>query len=364
MRNNHAKKSTSGQEAFYDSLRDNSDDSSFLGWMERFYRVNELTTSSLSQYTKPTNIMSRLYIEQSIVNDEVIPPLISMLHQSYVGYVFSAVQLNQLVDGTRTVRDILQLISTEEYVDSVELIKSEFGKTNLDKVVTGIEEQSFQLEKGETKLLTGKLIDIDIKVGKDKITMKIRVQLIPRFIPTEVAKGFIDLNFDPPLGRRWKQMRAGEISFISDFIAARDLVARHKKSLSKDKDGVLLGMFETQRNSLSKYLLQLVGITPPRMNVANSVLIITKGTFDKACNDNSVNFELPAMRNKFFGKSFMMCVAVVDPLYHQVEIFYHGIDESGEYTYNLLAKGAGGGGDKFDLKTIMSTFAAGRPPSF
>lgn len=334
--------------------------------MGMLQKAADQNTTSLPAYTKPTNIMSRMYIEQSIVNDECLPPLISMLHQSYVGFILTAMQLNQLVTGTRTVRDIIGLISTETYVDSVELINATFGEQHIDKIVTGIEANGVTFDKGERKLLSGKLIDISLAVeGQDKpIRVQVMVQLLPRFIPQEIAKGFVDLNFDPPLGRRWKQMMAGEIAFFNDFILSRDLIGRHKKALKSDRDSVLAGMLSSKNNSLFKHMLQLVGIIPPKMNTANSILIVNKGTFDKACNDNSLNFELPAIRNKFFSKSFMMCVVVVDPIYHQIEIFYHGIDGVGEYTYNQLSKGAAGGGDKFDLKEIMSTFAGGRPPSF
>ena len=60
--------------------------------------------ASLTKYTKDANIFGRVYIEDSITNDDIAVPLMGMLNQMYVSYILTALHLDQQVVGGRTVR--------------------------------------------------------------------------------------------------------------------------------------------------------------------------------------------------------------------------------------------------------------------
>ena len=71
------------------------------------------TTPSLTAYTKQVNIMSRLYIEDSILRDDICVPLVGVLNQLYVSYILAALNMDaKCVDG-RTVREQLETVATE-----------------------------------------------------------------------------------------------------------------------------------------------------------------------------------------------------------------------------------------------------------
>ena len=100
---------------------------------------DERTKASLTEYTKKTNIYNRLYIESTIAEDDIAIPLITTLNQLVCSYVFTALQLNQFVSGTTTVKELVQLVSTEALVDAVEVIDNKFGASVYNKPVISVE---------------------------------------------------------------------------------------------------------------------------------------------------------------------------------------------------------------------------------
>ena len=81
--------------------------------------------NSLTEFTKKTNIMSRVYIEDTLAQEAAIHPLMKMLNQIYCAYVFNA--MNGLVESGKTVRDLMNVVSTEEFHAFVDLAKEQFG---------------------------------------------------------------------------------------------------------------------------------------------------------------------------------------------------------------------------------------------
>lgn len=322
---------------------------------------------SLPEYTKGTNVMSRLYTEEQLSNEDIILPVISTLNQLYAGYVLTALQLNQYVTGSKTVRDILQLVATESFTDVVDIANESFGSINYDDVVTSMEATKIvDLEPASQRLMSGRVIELELKVGTDEkatvIKIALYVQLIPYLLKSEVVAGFIGLNFNPGLRRRFTQLKVGDIG-VRDFVFARDLVTDYRKAMKSDKSGVLSEMLEKQSNSLSKSITSLIGLAPKKHNLASSIVIIEKRNFDRACAKAGISFRNISDRQRFFKQSFTMIVVVIDTLYNTVDMYFNGIDHVGNYTYNMINK-LTKGGDKFDLKDIMSAFGQGGAPKF
>lgn len=322
---------------------------------------------SLPQYTKGTNIMSRMYIEESLANEDIMIPLIGMLNQIYAGFILTSLQLNQYVAGSRTVRDILRVVSTEQYVDVIDIATEQFGELDLDSLVVSSEATTFELDAKSQRLMSGRVIEVDLKVNdNDKgsnIKVTLYVQLIPYLITKDVSAGFINLNFNPSIGRRFAQYRIGTIG-IRDFLFACDLVNDYKKAIKQDKTGVLSDMLDKQSNSLSKAIKSFVGINPEQHNLASSILIMEKNNFDKVCVKQGVNFNIVSNRHKFFTQSFTMFLVIVDIMYNDVSIYFHSLDHKATYTFNMINKMATGKDDGFNLKDIVSAFAQGGSPKF
>lgn len=380
---------------------------------------------SLTMFGRQANIMGRVYIEDSIAQDDIAIPLLGVMNQMYVCWIITALGLDSMCADGRTVRDRLNLVAGEAFVDDlVENIKNSFGSNKSNKITASNEAKLIDMDSDTQRLACGRLIELDFNIGQvsvqtttggnvntqsisdtdksfdpndknkeigshtststntkmtsDKITVTqnfnpanasllrayVYVQMIPYILQQEVASGFMGVNFAPSLSTRWKQLRAGEISFVKDFIFARDLIKKQEQLLKKDNTGIITEMMVRQRNALFRWATGLTGILPERHNLANAILIMNKQTFDQSCRDAHVDFDNRMTREKFFLKTFSMVMVVVDPLYGNVKMYFAGIPAVATYSYAMINKVGAKGKDSFDLKEIMTAMAQGQTPRF
>lgn len=327
---------------------------------------------SLPAYIKKSSVMSRIYIENSLIDEPVTPNLVSMLNQIYTGYILTALQLNQFVANSKTVRDLLKIVSSEAYTDTIDVINSSFLEPHLDKKVlnVGVEAVSpiVELDAKTQRLFAGKVVAIDFTVPNaqgdkpTKITAHLYVQLLPYVLRPEVISEFVNLNFETVRKYRWLQVRAGEISFVKDFLFEMDLIKKREKALKADNTGVLYEMLKRQNNALSRKLGNYIEDPETRnVNTANTIMVVDKRTFARACSDKHINFDKYKDRQVFFKKSFMMMVVAVDVMYNTVEIYYNGIESKGEYNFRMIEAKASAN-EKYDLKDIMKSLSMGSAP--
>lgn len=420
--------------------------------------------NSLPAYTKQTNVMSRTYIEDTILRDDICPPLVGVLNQLYVSYILSALNIDTLCANGQTVRQMLEVVSTESF-DLVDAIMDKFGSSNY---TFSNEDGVVDLEPATQRLPVGRLIELtmtgavalnsyskDVSNGsstqnsnqrgsdrtdqdqtKDPYTETSRsdgdtyqydkggdyqgntttsgsqskgvsaqtshstsvttsdrtttsnstdnktttregtsqstynfkayiyVQLIPYVLRPEVVNGYISANFNPPLSRRWQQFRSGEISFWNDFVFTRDLIKKQADALKKDRSGVISNMMLSNYGKLWRFISGLIGLKPISHNTANSIMICSKESFVKACNETGLNFADYYQRQKYFTKTWSMIICVVDQPYGLVDMYFNGVNMKGTYTFEMLNKVGAKGQDSFNLKDIMSAFSQGMTPKF
>jgi len=357
------------------------------------YREN--CTPSLTAYTKITNIMSRMYVEDNILRDDICPSLVGVLNQLYVSYVLSALNLDTLCANGRTVRQMIETVGTENY-DVVDEIMKTFGSNNYN--YSNEASPLVDLEPATQRLPCGRLIELSMtgavplnevstknekdydkdgnKTGSSSTQTKttsastyqfkayLYVQLIPYVLQSNVVDGYISANFNPPLKSRWQKLRAGEISFWNDFVFTRDLIKKQEKVLKDDKSGVILDMMLKNRSKLGHWFLSLFALKPVSHNIANSILITNKETFVRACNESGIKFDNYEQRQRYFNKTWSMIICVVDPMYNTIDMYFNGLDCKGTYTFDIINRVGAKGKDSFDLKEIMGAFSQGLTPKF
>lgn len=363
---------------------------SLAGLVSTIRSAGTSKSASLTEYTKQAQIIGRVYIEDSIAADDVAVPLMGALNQMYVSYVITALHLDSMCVGGRTVRQRMDLVATETFETSVtDGILKDFGTSSLEDIKStspmanqpqnmewsksgggGRGSKVVDVDPDTQRLVNGRLVEFSFLCpttaagGTVPISAYLYVQLVPYITPKVTCAGFLNVNFSSSLKTRWKQMRAGEISFIKDFIFARDLVERQAVAIKADDNGLLLNMLIKQRNALFRWVGSLTGILPEMHNLANSILIISKNTFDEACNSVSLDFSKDSVRQNFFRKTFTMILVVVDPMYGTLEMYFAGIDSKGSYTFDMLNKVGTKDKNSFDLKQVMQAFSQGMSPKF
>lgn len=394
---------------------------------------------SLTAYGHQANVMGRVYIEDSIAQDDIAIPLMSILNQMYCCWIITALGIDSRCADGRSVRTRLQLVSGESFTEKLlNDIASDFGTEKSSKVRPSCEAKVIEMDLESQRLVCGRLIELDflmqtvttessnnsgatqtttygqsvgttsgtidknliadngkpVETGSTSSTLSrqnsvstalskntmsgsktttmtgslakvyMYVQLVPYILKTEVAEQFMSLNFTPTLSQRIQQLRAGEISFIKDFLFAKDLIKKQSTALKKDNTGLVNEMLIRQRNSLFRWVAGLTNFLPERHNLANAILILDKQTFDRTCRDAHIDFDNYITRNKFFLKTFSMVMCVVDPMYGTMKMYFAGIPTVGTYSYTMINKVGSKGKDSFDLKEVMTAFSQGQAPRF
>ncbi len=333
------------------------------------------SVKSLSELSKKTMVSSMTYVEDTLIQDEIMVPLMGTLNQIYLSYVLTALHIYNSVDRYTVVSNIIGRISNEDLAvttvsDIVAMINNEFGKVNVStEAYENI--KGLTLEDAVKHLAVGRLIEFDFKIesGVDKngkpvttsTIVPILVQLRPILMASQVASAIITLNFKASLRKRWKQVKAGEIAFFRDFIGAMDLTRKHDKALRKDTGNVLSKFYSKKNKSQGKYIDSIVN-GKNKNNLASSILIFSKDTFEAATIEASLNFDKISDRNKFFNEAYAIMVVVVDPMYDMIDIYYNGIDSYSELPYSAIKQANSKSG--IDLKEMMAAIAKGSAPKF
>lgn len=378
------------------------------GILDAIQTFEDATSTSLFQYTKRAVIMSRVFIEKNLAGEEILTPLMLNIMNIYTGLIMTALNMNQYVYGSKKVRDAMSVVATESLSEAPADLQSKFNdyflgsqaklmlsdrsKHELHAGMEGISDINLTHSDGtpfggneyptsigsvkdagivpndikETTLPSGRVIAVDFgsNKGANGGTFKVNMylQLLPTFIPTDVAHQFIEMNFTPSVRQRWMQVSAGEISFFKDFLLGQDRRKKRFKALRDDKTGALKEMIERQENNLSSSWLKLAQVTPERQNIANTILIFEKNSFDRACNNAGLKFKDFNSRQKFFNKTFSMIVATVDPMYNRIDMYYHGLNAMSTFTFDQMKKNSKT--EAVDLMAMMKTFANGMAPKF
>ena len=370
--------------------------------------VNDIGSTSLFQYTRRSIVSSRVFIDQTLASADVLNPLMLNIMNLYAGLIMTAVNLNQQITSTKTVRDTLAVVATEDFKVEFaeELMDNYFAGCNFKSTMTAnvgeqapaadnvaseeeaaantpatVNDRSRDDRPNTIKGSDSRLLNKDIAAGMDipipsgrviqvtfdtnrsgKFVVNILLQLHPTYVSPEVIQQFISLNFKPTLKQRWLQMSAGEISFFTDFLLGNDLRRKRFDALRKDRTGALSEMIDAKDNAVANMWMKLLPTTPDRQNIANTILIYDKRTFEKACSGSGINFKSYANRQRFFRGTMAMLVAVVDVMYNKVEIFYNGISTSSVFTFDQLKKNAKT--ESTDILAMMKNYAQGMAPRF
>ena len=304
--------------------------------------------TSLTEFAKQSMINSRVYIEKNLATDEILTPLMQNIMSLYCGLVFTAVNLNQNICGSKTVRDISSTVSSAEAFDArqksntfdsaMSLMKDYFVGSNKDKSLnrpyasmkrnsdndanrTQIISDNRQIdnrnystkidlktnsvidpEPKSVSLPSGRILNIPMLTdGKSSFNLQLLIQLFPFFIETDVAQEFINLNFTPSFWRRFTQFQAGEISFFKDFIFSCDLREKRMKALIKDKTGGLADMINKQKNAVASHWMNFLRKPgTEKVNIASTILILNRSSIDKTLNKSGIDLKSISNRKRFF----------------------------------------------------------------
>ena len=368
---------------------------------ERIDDARSSTTGfgSLSGYTKNTFIRSRVFVENTLETEPVLPGLTSVLQIVYCGMVLTALRMNQFISTGRTMKELLNVVATEDmrepYVDIAAALedfsmdarseeqrqrerqerkddeKDKRDRENSREINdAGGSEEVERMEGGRVPV--GRIIELGITnaEGKEIGKIPITVQLMPYIIHSATLRQLVSNNTKPGFLNRIAQLRAGEISFWRDFVFGVDQAQRRSDAVRKDKTGILA---EHLKRSSGKDLKNSGGFVSALLgnaknashNLANYMLIISEQTVKEAKVTGGCDMHKYSDRQRFMSQAYAVIVCVTDPMFNRVTMYYSGIEDGATFPYDAFKhSGKGGASDPMDLVRAMQMIQQGQVPRF
>jgi hypothetical protein len=354
--------------------------------------------SSITTVAKKTMVGSTVYVESSLSNeDDLMVPLMSVLCQSYIGYVLTALGIYQSVDRYGTISETIGRVSTENLkasgvIDVKAVLEQAFSMNPRVAAEVGMEaftDVRFKLDIDETMkhLAVGQLIEFDFWVGNGTandgndrgksgnrtftndekngshvVTVPIYCQMFPVSMPSDIAVALVQFNYPERFWRRLLKVFTREIGFFKDFIFSIDMVEKHKELLKKDTNNVLADFYKSKIKTQARKVYDII-TGRIKNNIANSILIITESTFKNINDTSSIDLTNYADRQRFFNEAYAMMLVVVDTNYNTVDIYLNGIQKKSEHPFRAIKK-AGSSKSGVDMDELMKTIAKGAAPQF
>lgn len=344
--------------------------------------LNDLKDREINSLTKFNNkylISSRVYIEDTIAEDPVIPALVKMANQMFASQVLVALSLDNLVVGGKTAKQMISAVSTEQFETIVDLAEDLFGKDNVQIASVEESKQSEELKekirqlnvaaKGDadkvdaSHLFTGRMMELKIGDKSNPATLYFFVQLFPYILPKVVVEAFIGNNTIPSKELRKAQLHAGEISFFKDYLFCRDLVNKRRKALKADKNGILREIEDFRMQSAKKSMANFKPGAIVNRNAASTITIVRKSTIEKLCTELGINLSNYEHRQRIFDNTFGLMMYVYDPDYDIIDLYMNGVQARGEYK-SAMVQSAAKKDDLMDIKQLLTIMAAGNAPKF
>ena len=215
----------------------------------------------------------------------------------------------------------------------------------------------------QVPIASGRQVEVKFAAldGGNPISVMLNVQFNTRLIPDQVVEYVISQDFTKSMSDRWLQYKAGEITFVKDFIFGVDKLNRRAKALKSDSNHALADIFHHKSSSAFKRYLSM-GVNERSYNLANSILMFDEEFVSRYSKRIGFSFDNPRDRNRFFSNTYALFIVLVDNRYSKATIYTNGIDQSATYSFNELKSSAAS--DKMSLKDVMDYLSKGQNPKF
>lgn len=339
-------------------------------------------TVSLSEVTKLARVEPLTIVSKDCMNLEYLPDVLQTLTNIFTGYYLQAVALQTKIDNIniRKVLDRLnpdrdfyhpafeshkdiQTISIENYKYSLPrpaLEESESAKlARLQPIPEVSGPDSSKVLNENMNMAVGKMIEVTLQSGEQKVKIPVMVRLAPTVIPTQSIVHILALKTeDNSLVERFHMWRSGRIAFIKDFILCQDLIDQHKKALMNDESGVYNEIIRRVNNS------KVYGAVSqnPSLVSASNIFVLSETAAEEVEQKLGGKLDNARIRQKAFENTYAMIIAVIDRNFERVTFYHRGIAASTDVSIRDIKSSNKTKGP--DIMDIMSALAGGKAPSF
>lgn len=342
-------------------------------------------TISLSEVTKLARVEPLTIVSKDCMNLEYLPDVLQTLTNIFTGYYLQAVALQTKIDNVniRKVLDRLnpdrdfyhpafethkdiQTISIENYKFRLphhgELALEASDSANLAQQLPSPEvsgPDGSKVLNESLNMAVGKMIDVTIQSGEQKVKIPVVVRLAPAIIPNQSIVHILALKTeDNSLVERFHAWRSGRISFMKDLVLCQDLIDQHKKALMNDDTGMYNEIIRRANNSkVYGALSQNVSLVS-----ASNIFVLSETAAEEVEHKLGGKLDNARVRQKAFENTYAMIIAVIDRNFERVTFYHRGIAASTDVSIRDIKSSNKTKGP--DILDVMQALSSGKAPSF
>jgi hypothetical protein len=208
-------------------------------------------------------------------------------------------------------------------------------------------------------LSVGRLYDVNLRGEHRSATVKVAIRVISKLVPQAVAEAIFTTEsiIDQDMKHRIFGVMSGRLGFWKDLVMCNDLLEKKRNAAIKDTSGVYKEILARQNANKMAGLLE----RNPSLAVASNLAIITKDTANKLEYSHNGKLSNMSVRDRIFGPTSLMILAIVDPNYDRITYYHRGISQGSTVSVrDLKASNKQNGPNPAD---IMKAFLAGNAPT-
>lgn len=319
---------------------------------------NNGSPSSLVDIARPARVEPIVLVDKVLVNQPYMVDVMKYATSTVAGYYLQAVNMLLGVGRIDTLKvfDALNpnralgpgiggaLVSKEAYALGLPALESFNQKIPANLIARASNESDSPTGNGMSadvsnarlteidSLSVGKLINVEVREGKDKAKIPVLIRLVPVEAPSDTLVQIMSAGGRESWAHRWFLVNSGQIRFWKDFVFGQDLIDEHMKALMNDKSGIYKAITDRRRNNFAK------SVTTGQVSLADAsnIAIVSSETLKATTNKLYGNIDDPAVRQKIFDNSYLMMLVVVNERYERVTIYHRGLDLATTYRYDEL----------------------------
>lgn len=171
-------------------------------------------------------------------------------------------------------------------------------------------------------LTTGILFDVLVSANGASLNVPLSVRLLANEMRQDNVLSILKAAIvNKTAKERYREWRAGGLSFWSDIVLCRDILKEQRKNLIKDQTGVYSEVIKRRNNN------KLAGIfsgDPSISNISN-ILVVSTETIARFETETFKKLKDAKVRDTVFNNTNVMILAVVDTDKEVVTLYYHSI---------------------------------------
>ena len=228
------------------------------------------------------------------------------------------------------------------------LVEPEFDKVSHSADIDAV-------SKFMSNMSTGILFEVSVDADGRSVKIPISVRLLANKMASDIMVSLFTAAVKNRTAKeRYREWRAGGLSFWNDVILCKDILRENRKNLIKDSSGMFS---EVLRRKSSNQIVGALSGNPSISQISN-ILIVSDDTVNRFERESGKKIKNSGTRDLIFNNTQTLILAVVNRTRETVTLYYHDISVPTTVTYRDL-KGSGGKGGTPDVMEIIKAFQMG-----